>query len=145
MNHGNCRKPGSRSSSSQPPLSALLWSKPAFMCSSQVESRLSIAFLLFPVTSNHPSYHPRCGLNHSFPRRGMLPGAQVLTWFFSVSIWSQVDFYYSLGCTKVFLTVSSKFSMRIAPHVNVFLMRSWEEMSSIYLTPPSPYSFCFWK
>ena len=37
---------------------------------------------------------------------------------------------YSLGCTRVFLLVSSKFSVRIVPRVDVFLMCSWREVNS---------------
>ena len=45
---------------------------------------------------------------------------------------------YNLGCTGVLLPVFNWFSVRITPHVNVFLVCLWEEMSPpCPLTPPS--------
>ena len=48
--------------------------------------------------------------------------------FLPESMWI---FLYSLGCTGVFLPVSSLFSVRIAPDVDVFLMYLWREVSSM--------------
>lgn len=55
----------------------------------------------------------------------LLLGTQVLTWFFSFPFLPNcvsVDVSYSLGCRRLFLPVSNLFSMRIALHVEVFLM-----------------------
>ena len=42
-----------------------------------------------------------------------------------------MDFSNSLDCVGVFLPVSSYFSVRLVPPVNVFLMCLWEEVSSM--------------
>lgn len=38
-------------------------------------------------------------------------------------------FLYSLGCKRAFLPVSSLFSARVAPHIDLFLMHSLGEVS----------------
>lgn len=55
--------------------------------------------------------------------------------FLPNSLWVFLG-WYSLGCRGVFLPVSSLFSVRVASHVDTFLMCSWRELSSTS-SPPS--------
>lgn len=41
-----------------------------------------------------------------------------------------MDLSYSLGCGRVFLPVSTLLSVRTAPHVDIFLIYLWKEVSS---------------
>ena len=55
--------------------------------------------------------------------------------FSSLPTWLHTHLSYSLDCSSVFLPVSSLFSMRTAPRVEVFLMCLWGEVN-----PTSSYS-----
>ena len=81
-----------------------------------------------------------------------LPGALVLSrWlFFIVVVLTQLhrDLSYSFGCIRDLLTVFSWFSVRIVPHVDIFLMCLSGEMSSVSFYSTiliSSTSFCFYR
>ena len=137
VRRGSCMKPGSHwcRVPSAPPQGK------ANMCSSWAEFRIPIALLLVP-----PALQPARGLLSpmSDPRTEAQPAhspGQVSTCVSSNFLWvpSQghrswpdclfslpMQFFvylsYSLGCTGVFLQVSSYFSVRVLPHVDVFWM-----------------------
>ena len=58
--------------------------------------------------------------------------------FSSLPTWLHTDLPYSLDCSSIFLPVSSLFSVRTAPCVEVFLMCLWGEVN-----PTSSYSAIF--
>ena len=143
---GECKKPASVPGSFSLPSLPCSWSKHTHMQSSQVESQLPTAYLLAlpafqPAKWTHlPGVGPTppglvwpiCGLNCLLPWEDLspcnpppllspLPGAQVLTLMGSLpflprSTWI---FFYSLDWTN--LSANFQFSMRIAPHVDVFV------------------------
>ena len=49
-----------------------------------------------------------------------------------------VDISYSIGCTRIFLPVSSLSSVRSDPYVNVFSMYLWGKEMSVYSSSWSP-------
>ena len=87
-----------------------------------------------------------CGFNPSVPRNDFqvcnlslllcpLLGTQVPTRLLLFPSYSTPSgffffFFYSFGCIRVFLQVSSVFSVRIVSHVVLFLMCSLEEVNS---------------
>ena len=130
-------------------------SKQVCLCSSQVESRFlwprrqSYCFLnrlrglVFPVsdpragvpnrwftllTPQEVSPHPWNSPLLCVPSQGCRSQPDHVS---SLPTQFHVDFSYSLVCMRVFLPVSSLFSVRIALYVEIFLMCSWEEVSSV--------------
>lgn len=117
---------------------------PARACA-RLEARLPTALLFIPVILQLARVLSPLGrtpgLGHSvsgseplFPRAGLhlwiLPSTLYpLPWhrsrpdhFSSLPTLLRVDLYCSLGCTGVFLPVSSYPPVRIVPHIDVFLM-----------------------
>ena len=115
------------------PIFSLPWlgDKSVFACSSEVESRLTTAPLLIPVTFQPVKKAPRLVVpnmwfklltphGRSLPMYSpfplsILPWALVRTWLTSVLIQFHVDLSYRFGCIWVLLPVCSQFSVRIAP------------------------------
>ena len=71
----------------------------------------------------------------TFPLHSSLSGAQVLSWFPSLSLFSfilscHLEILLALSEVWGLLPTFSKYSVRIVTHRDVFLMYLWEEMSS---------------
>lgn len=90
---------------------------------------------------------PICDSNCSLPREDLClcltpsssesPGRLWLDHFPSLLTQFHVDLSYSLGYIWAFLPVSSQFSVRKFPQVDVFLKWLWDRWVSHLLTPPA--------